>query len=95
MRCDVNSLVEEHLDVTMADFVMSEEDIERFLADDRGTFCTDGIFGGKPHPRAIGTFGRILERYVRERATYSPYRSWRARRPATPPTSSDSTTGGT
>jgi N-acyl-D-amino-acid deacylase len=60
-------LVEENLDVTMADFVMSEEDIERFLADDRGTFCTDGIFGGKPHPRAIGTFGRILERYVRER----------------------------
>jgi N-acyl-D-amino-acid deacylase len=60
-------LVEEDLDVTMADFVMSEEDIERFLADERGTFCTDGIFGGKPHPRAIGTFGRILERYVRER----------------------------
>ncbi len=64
-------LVEEHLDVTMADFVMSEEDIERFLADDRGTFCTDGIFGGKPHPRAIGTFGRILERYVRERDVLS------------------------
>ncbi len=60
-------LVDEDLDVTMADFVMSEEDIERFLADERGTFCTDGIFGGKPHPRAIGTFGRILERYVRER----------------------------
>jgi len=75
----VNSLVEEHLDVTMADFVMSEEDIERFLADDRGTFCTDGIFGGKPHPRAIGTFGRILERYVRERDVPSLYRSWRAK----------------
>ncbi|MFC6765156.1 N-acyl-D-amino-acid deacylase family protein [Natrinema soli] len=64
-------LVEERLDVTMADFVMSEEDIERFLADDRGTFCTDGIFGGKPHPRAIGTFGRILDRYVRERDVLS------------------------
>ncbi|ADB62802.1 N-acyl-D-glutamate deacylase (plasmid) [Haloterrigena turkmenica DSM 5511] len=65
-------LVEENLDVTMADFVMAEEDIERFLADDRGTFCTDGIFGGKPHPRAVGTFGRILERYVRERDVLSP-----------------------
>jgi N-acyl-D-amino-acid deacylase len=65
-------LVAEELDVTMADFVMAEEDIERFLADDRGTFCTDGIFGGKPHPRAIGAFGRILERYVRERETLSP-----------------------
>ena len=65
-------LVAEDLDVTMADFVMAEDDIERFLADDRGTFCTDGIFGGKPHPRAIGAFGRILERYVRERGTLSP-----------------------
>lgn len=64
-------LVEEDLDVTMADFIMSEEDIERFLADERGTFCTDGIFGGKPHPRAIGTFGRILERYVREHEVLS------------------------
>ena len=65
-------LVEEGLDATMADFVMDEVDIQRFLADERGTFCTDGIFGGKPHPRAIGTFGRIFERYVRERDVLSP-----------------------
>lgn len=62
-------LVEEELDVTMADFVMDDEDIERFLADPRGTICTDGIFGGKPHPRAVGTYPRLLERYVRERET--------------------------
>lgn len=67
--CDL--LVEEDLDVTMADFVMSERDIEPFLADPRGTVCTDGIFGGKPHPRAVGTFPRVLERYVRERGTLS------------------------
>ncbi|WP_139136056.1 hypothetical protein [Haladaptatus sp. W1] len=67
--CDL--LVEEDLDVTMADFIMAEEDIERFLADERGTICSDGIFGGKPHPRAIGTFARILERYVREREVMS------------------------
>lgn len=60
-------LVEEALDVTMADFVMDEGDIERFLADERGTICSDGIFGGKPHPRAIGTGARILERYVLDR----------------------------
>ncbi len=65
-------LVEEDLDVTMADFIMSETDIQRFVADPRGTFCTDGIFGGKPHPRAIGTFPRILERYVRDRDVISP-----------------------
>lgn len=63
--CDL--LVAEDLDVTMADFVMSETDIEPFLADTRGTVCTDGIFGGKPHPRAVGTFPRVLERYVGER----------------------------
>ncbi|WP_273836987.1 D-aminoacylase [Halococcus sp. PRR34] len=63
--CDL--LVDETLDVTMADFVMAEEDIERFLSDSRGTICSDGIFGGKPHPRAIGTFSRLIERYVRER----------------------------
>lgn len=68
--CDL--LVREDLDATMADFVMSETDIERFLADDRGTVCTDGIFGGKPHPRAIGTFPRVLERYVRERNVLDP-----------------------
>ncbi|WP_340097737.1 D-aminoacylase [Salinibaculum salinum] len=65
-------LLEEDLAVTMADFIMSEEDIERFLADDRGTFCTDGIFGGKPHPRAIGAFARILDHYVDDRETLTP-----------------------
>jgi len=65
-------LVEEDLDVTMVDFVMSEADVERFLADDRGTFCTDGIFGGKPHPRAIAAFAKILDRYVDEREVLSP-----------------------
>lgn len=67
--CDL--LLDEDLDVTMADFIMSEDDIERFLADDRGTFCTDGIFGGKPHPRVFGSFPRILGRYVRDRDVLS------------------------
>ncbi|RAW46354.1 D-aminoacylase [Halorubrum sp. 48-1-W] len=64
-------LLEEELDVTMADFVMDDVDIDRFLADPRGTICTDGIFGGKPHPRAVGTYPRLLERYVRERGVLS------------------------
>ncbi|ODR80240.1 urease [Haladaptatus sp. W1] len=67
--CDL--LVEEDLAVTMADFVMDDVDIERFLADERGTICTDGIFGGKPHPRAVGTYPRLLGRYVRERDSLS------------------------
>jgi N-acyl-D-amino-acid deacylase len=29
--------------------------------------CTDGLLGGRPHPRAYGTYPRVLARYVRER----------------------------
>ena len=28
--------------------------------------CTDGILGGKPHPRVYGTYPRVLGKYVRE-----------------------------
>jgi N-acyl-D-amino-acid deacylase len=28
--------------------------------------CTDGLLGGKPHPRAYGTYPRMLGRYARE-----------------------------
>ena len=28
--------------------------------------CTDGLLGGKPHPRVYGAFPRILGKYVRE-----------------------------
>lgn len=61
--CDL--LVAEDLDATMVEFFLDETDVSRFLADKRGTICTDGIFGGKPHPRAVATFTRLLERYVR------------------------------
>ena len=33
--------------------------------------CTDGLLGGKPHPRAYGTYPRILGRYVREQEVLS------------------------
>jgi N-acyl-D-amino-acid deacylase len=61
--------------VTMVGFGMSEEDIARILAhplctvcSDGGAFATDGpAHVGQPHPRGLGTFPRILSRYVRER----------------------------
>ena len=65
-------LVEEDLNVTMVDFIMSEDDVRRFVGDERGTFCTDGVFGGNPHPRTTGTFAKILEEYVREQSVLSP-----------------------
>jgi len=65
-------LVEENLTVTMVDFIMSEDDIRRFVRDSRGTFCTDGIYGGKPHPRVVGTFAKIIQQYVESEGALSP-----------------------
>jgi N-acyl-D-amino-acid deacylase len=56
-------------------FAMSEENCERFLAHPQAMVCSDGgayaLDGpartGHPHPRGLGTFPRVLGRYVRER----------------------------
>jgi N-acyl-D-amino-acid deacylase len=61
--------------VGMAGFAMSEENVDRFLAHPLGMVCSDGgAFAtegptrrGSPHPRGIGSFPRVLGRYVRER----------------------------
>jgi N-acyl-D-amino-acid deacylase len=66
-----------HGSIGMAGFAMSEQNLERILADKRCMVCSDGggfaIDGptrrGSPHPRGIGTFPRVLGRYVRERKT--------------------------
>lgn len=55
-------------------FSMNEEDVRMALAQPWTSFCTDGgqyatdgpLHTGKPHPRAYGTFPRILGHYVRE-----------------------------
>jgi N-acyl-D-amino-acid deacylase len=66
-----------HGSIGMAGFAMSEENLERILAHPLSMICSDGggfaIDGptrrGSPHPRGIGTFPRVLGRYVRERKT--------------------------
>jgi N-acyl-D-amino-acid deacylase len=63
--------------VGMAGFAMGEDNLERILAHPLGMVCTDGggfaIDGptrrGSPHPRGIGSFPRVLARYVREKRT--------------------------
>lgn len=64
-------------DVGMLGHAMSEENLERILSHPLGMVCSDGggfaIDGptrrGSPHPRGIGSFPRVLSRYVRERKT--------------------------
>jgi N-acyl-D-amino-acid deacylase len=65
--------------VGMVGFAMSEENLERILAHPHGMVCTDGgafaVDGparrGHPHPRGLGSFPRVLARYVRERRALS------------------------
>ncbi|MBK8058105.1 MAG: D-aminoacylase [Gemmatimonadetes bacterium] len=67
------------LNVGMVGFAMSEENLDRILAHPLGMVCSDGgafaVDGptrrGSPHPRGLGTFPRVLGRYVRERKALS------------------------
>jgi N-acyl-D-amino-acid deacylase len=60
-------LLAERMGVAMISFSQDEAVVERFLALPYVNACTDGLLGGRPHPRAYGTYPRILGRYVRER----------------------------
>ncbi|HTK55568.1 MAG TPA: D-aminoacylase [Gemmatimonadales bacterium] len=61
--------------VGMVGFAMSEDNLDRILAHPQGMVCSDGgsyaVDGptrrGSPHPRGLGSFPRVLARYVRER----------------------------
>jgi N-acyl-D-amino-acid deacylase len=60
-------LLEERMGVAMVSFSQDESVVRRFLALPWVNACTDGLLGGRPHPRAYGTYPRILGRYVREK----------------------------
>jgi N-acyl-D-amino-acid deacylase len=65
--------------VGMVGFAMSEENLDRILAHPQAMICSDGggfaVDGptrrGNPHPRGLGSFPRVLGRYVRERKALS------------------------
>lgn len=67
-------LVEDNAQTEVAVFAMSEPDIELAAVQPWVSFCNDssgtspeGILGREfPHPRAYGTFPRVLRKYVRE-----------------------------
>ena len=67
-------LIEDGAQTSVAVFAMSESDVAlaavqpwvSFCNDSEGT-APDGLLGGEfPHPRAYGTFPRVLRKYVRE-----------------------------
>ena len=64
-------LLEERMGVAMVSFSQDEAVVERFLKLPFVNVCTDGLLGGRPHPRAYGAFPRVLGRYVREKGVLS------------------------
>ncbi len=61
-------------------FIMHEDDVRRALLQPWAAFCTDAELGAvdgplsadkSPHPRAFGSFPRVLARYVREQGALS------------------------
>ncbi|HLG14542.1 MAG TPA: D-aminoacylase [Blastocatellia bacterium] len=59
-------LADERMGVGMISFSQSEEVVKKIMLEPYVNVCTDGLLGGKPHPRAYGTYPRLLGRYVRE-----------------------------
>jgi N-acyl-D-amino-acid deacylase len=64
-------LQSERLGVAMVSFSQSEDVVEALMREPYVNACTDGLLGGRPHPRAFGTYPRILGKYVRERGVLS------------------------
>jgi N-acyl-D-amino-acid deacylase len=59
-------LLAEENAVGMVDFYGKEEHVVRFLTRPEQNVCTDGLLGGRPHPRVYGSFPRVLGKYARE-----------------------------
>lgn len=64
-------LVEEENAVGMYDYYGKDEHVETFMKRPESNICTDGLLGGKPHPRVYGSFPRVLGKFVREMKTMS------------------------
>lgn len=67
--CDL--LVEEENQVGMIDFYGLEEHLDAFVQRPEMSVCTDGLLGGKVHPRAYGAFPRIISEYVKKKKLLS------------------------
>ena len=64
-------ILEEENIVGLVDFYGTEEHVKMIMCRPEQNVCTDGIMGGKPHPRLYGTFPRVLSKYVREENLFS------------------------
>ncbi|MCG4580251.1 N-acyl-D-amino-acid deacylase family protein [Clostridium cochlearium] len=64
-------IMEEENIVGLVDFYGTEEHVKLIMSRPEQNVCTDGIMGGKPHPRLYGAFPRVLAKYVREEKAFT------------------------
>lgn len=69
-------LIEVEGNATIIIFVMDEDDVKTVIASPLSSIISDAwatapSAGGKPHPRAYGTFPRVLGKYVRDEKVLS------------------------
>ena len=66
-------LVREHGEITMIDFMASEDDVLTILQSDLSCLISDSIYPsvGMPHPRVCGAFPRLIRHFVEEKGVLS------------------------
>lgn len=67
----VSLLIQADLAVSMVIHAMDEADVIAIMRAPWRMGGTDALLGGKPHPRAFGSYPRVLGHYVRERGVVS------------------------
>lgn len=63
-------LLAEHAAVSMIIHWGEEADVLNVMKHPLQMVGSDGVFGGKPHPRLYGSFPRVLGRYAREKQAF-------------------------
>ncbi len=73
LNCCCDLLVREDCQITMIDFMASEEDIAAVLQSDLSNLISDATYPteGMPHPRVYGTFPRLIRHFVMEKRVLS------------------------
>lgn len=64
-------LISEDAAATMIIHWGVEEDVVEVMKDPIQMVASDGVFGGKPHPRLYGSFARVLGKYARDEQVFS------------------------
>ena len=74
LNCCCDLLVREDCQITMIDFMASEEDIAAILQSELSNLISDATYPteGMPHPRVYGTFPRLIQHFVMEKHVLTP-----------------------